>query len=1319
MMPAGKHFDPILGIDIHIVQPPGPVPPLPIPHPFIGILIDPMDYAPYIGATVKVNGIPRAQAGTSGKCLPVHIPLGGVFVKPPANECEMFMGSSTVSVDGDAFSYLALPALSCQDIGMPPIPRLKKKGGTKSLVLPTSVMLPIPGPPVVVGGSPTISLMGILMKLGMAGLFKGLKKLAKTKAFKRAMGAFKKAKAKAFENMKPGFLKCNVLKAEPVDITTGEVVVEQQDFHLPWPLSLTWTRHYRSQSTRSGLCGVGWETPADARLVFEADGAVVFYDGTPGNTLFPSRPTQGPVQELVDGAVLSQTGETYHVRLKSGLTYHFPTPAGTVTEVVVERITNLCGQSLTFRRDATGLRDIVSNVGPRLEVLSSAGRIEQLVLHHPDEEVPRLLVRYEYDHAEDLRVVYDALDAPYRFEYREHLMTKHTDRNGLSFYYEFDRYTSKGRVVHAWGDGGLYNYKFAYELTIGQVNVTDSLGYITTTELDERNLPIKETNPLGGVTSFEYDEVGRTSAVVDPGGLRTEYHYDRRGNLVKLIRPDGVAILTEYDNQNNAIAITDPNGDLWKQEWNSRGLLVKQITPLGNTSRYEYDTRGLLVGSVNPNGARTELNFDLMGNLTTLTDALGNPTLYAYDVLGNAMSKTDPLNRRTVYQYDAKGRLIGVRLPSGATIGCAYDAQDNLTRYVDENGAVTRLEYFGLGEIAKRIQADGHNVQYHYDTEERLIGVANQRGEMYHLKRDALGRIVEEVDYWGQSRSYGYDASGYIMTSTDPLGQTIQYATDPLGRIVKKLSPQGQAEEFAYDGNGNLIGTKNAHVEIARNFDAEGRLSKEVQGTFTIKSVYDASGNRIVRETSLGNSVAYEFDTLGQAISIRINADPPIEIERDAAGCIIHEKLTSRLSRRFRYSADGYLTDQAVSTTVLANESPLSATRFEYDAVGNLTQRSENQYGTDVYRYDPLGQITEHLNPQHRITRYLTDPAGDRLMTRIVDGTHKHVAGGDVVKGEWSREGEYEGTYYRFDRAGNLAERREGQRVLHLVWDANQRVIESHTHGTVTRYGYDPLGRRLFKETGDRRTLFYWDGHALVGEALVVNQPREPISSNGVNVVAMVDLRAQTQPAAPEKVREYLYYPETFEPLALVEGEGTSQRLFHYHNDLNGCPTMLTDVAGGVRWAASYTTWGKISKYYVNAVENPLRLQGQYEDCESELVYNRHRYFDPYCGMFVSHDLIGLAGGLNTYQYALNSIKWIDPLGLNCTPRGAQQKVKKGQGPKQITRIDAPESSIPGSQWHAHGANGGARNLDGSIHDADPKFSKKTLAWLAEHGWSV
>ncbi|MDN7820912.1 RHS repeat-associated core domain-containing protein [Burkholderia vietnamiensis] len=46
--------------------------------------------------------------------------------------------------------------------------------------------------------------------------------------------------------------------------------------------------------------------------------------------------------------------------------------------------------------------------------------------------------------------------------------------------------------------------------------------------------------------------------------------------------------------------------------------------------------------------------------------------------------------------------------------------------------------------------------------------------------------------------------------------------------------------------------------------------------------------------------------------------------------------------------------------------------------------------------------------------------------------------------------------------------------------------------------------------------------------------------------------------------------------------------------------------------------------------------------------YNRHRYYDPASGRFVSKDPIGLEGGINVYQYAPNPVQWTDPLGLTC-----------------------------------------------------------------------
>lgn len=132
-MPAVKAMDPVMGVDIHIVlipTPAGPVP-TPLPHPFVGMMFDPMDFLPFVGATVKVNAMPRCIAGSCGKAIPPHIPMGGPFQMPPSSECEAFMGSATVLMDGDAATFTALPVLSRSDVGMiPPIrtnPKKKKK----------------------------------------------------------------------------------------------------------------------------------------------------------------------------------------------------------------------------------------------------------------------------------------------------------------------------------------------------------------------------------------------------------------------------------------------------------------------------------------------------------------------------------------------------------------------------------------------------------------------------------------------------------------------------------------------------------------------------------------------------------------------------------------------------------------------------------------------------------------------------------------------------------------------------------------------------------------------------------------------------------------------------------------------------------------------------------------------------------------------------------------------------------------------------------------------------------------------------------------
>ncbi|MNV47811.1 putative deoxyribonuclease RhsC [compost metagenome] len=132
-----------------------------------------------------------------------------------------------------------------------------------------------------------------------------------------------------------------------------------------------------------------------------------------------------------------------------------------------------------------------------------------------------------------------------------------------------------------------------------------------------------------------------------------------------------------------------------------------------------------------------------------------------------------------------------------------------------------------------------------------------------------------------------------------------------------------------------------------------------------------------------------------------------------------------------------------------------------------------------------------------------------------------------------------------------------------------------------------------------------------------------------------------------------------------------------YQCDRIGTPLELTGPDGEMAWTAQYKAWGEVREERSawakqNGLGNPIRFQGQYHDHETGLHYNRHRYYDPAVGRFISQDPIGFTGGLNLYQYAPNPTGWVDPLGL--TPKstcGLDNKIPV----VEVSRSRYPESA--------------------------------------------
>jgi len=73
----------------------------------------------------------------------------------------------------------------------------------------------------------------------------------------------------------------------------------------------------------------------------------------------------------------------------------------------------------------------------------------------------------------------------------------------------------------------------------------------------------------------------------------------------------------------------------------------------------------------------------------------------------------------------------------------------------------------------------------------------------------------------------------------------------------------------------------------------------------------------------------------------------------------------------------------------------------------------------------------------------------------------------------------------------------------------------------------------------------------------------------------------------------------------------------------------------------------------------PFRYQGQYEDVETGLYYNRFRYYSPESGTYISQDPIRLAGNNpNFYGYTFDCNTEVDVWGLDIQNRSTKAKDK-------------------------------------------------------------
>lgn len=305
--------------------------------------------------------------------------------------------------------------------------------------------------------------------------------------------------------------------------------------------------------------------------------------------------------------------------------------------------------------------------------------------------------------------------------------------------------------------------------------------------------------------------------------------------------------------------------------------------------------------------------------------------------------------------------------------------------------------------------------------------------------------------------------------------------------------------------------------------------------------------------------------------------------------------------------------------------------RYDYDRFDFLIRQETTQGSeTDViYRVpDFVGNLFGTSDRKDR--KY---GAGGKLL-EDPDCFYHYDDEGNLIFREFKRLQE---TGVRYDR--KRMEKERGIRCLATgtgwlyEWASNgmlKKVIRPD--GRPVEFRYDALGRRTAKQYFGKVTRWVWDGNV-------------PIHEWSYKAVGLQSNEAGTLPKElAEYVTTWVFEVGTFVPTAKIQ----DGKQYSIVSDYLGTPFQMFDEHGNKTWDCTLDVYGKVTSFEGRSLSDcPFRFQGQYEDEETGLYYNRFRFYDSSIGNYISQDPIGLTGNNPTlYAYVKNINNWTDVLGL-------------------------------------------------------------------------
>ncbi|HCO2286226.1 TPA: RHS repeat protein, partial [Escherichia coli] len=721
---------------------------------------------------------------------------------------------------------------------------------------------------------------------------------------------------------------------------------------------------------------------------------------------------------------------------------------------------------------------------------------------------------------------------------------------------------------------------------------------------------------------YRYDDTGRVTEQVNPEGLdyRFEYGQDRvtitdslnrrevlytegEGGLKRVVKKehaDGSITRSEYDEAGRLKAQTDAAGRRTEYRLHMASGAVTAVTgPDGRTVRYGYNSQRQVTSVTYPDGLRSSREYDERGRLTAETSRSGETTRYSYDDPASELPTgiQDATGSTKQMAWSRYGQLLAFTDCSGYTTRYEYDRYGQQIAVHREEGISTYSSYNPRGQLVSQKDAQGREIRYEYSAAGDLTATVSPDGKRSTIEYDKRGRPVS-VTEGGLTRSMGYDAAGRITVLTNENGSQSTFRYDPVDRLTEQRGFDGRTQRYQYDLTGKLTQSEDEGLITLWHYDASDRITRRtVNGEPAEQWQYDDHGWLTeISHLSEGHRVAvhYGYDDKGRLTGERQTVENP------ETGEMLWEHETGHA-----YSEQGLATRQE----------PDGLPPVEWLTYGSGYLAGMKLGGTPLVEYTRI----QHGEPQVE-SRYLYDPLGRRTGKRV-----------------WRRER---------DLTGWMSLSRKPEETWY-GWDGD-RLTTVQTQQTRIQTVYQPGSftplLRIETENGEQAKARHRSLAEVLQEDTGVTLPAELAVMLGR---LERELRAGAVSAESEAwLAQCGLTVEQME--SQMEAEYIPERRLHlYHCDHRGLPQALISPEGETAWRGEYDEWGnQLNEENPPHLYQPYRLPGQQYDEESGLYYNRHRYYDPLQGRYITQDPIGLKGGINLYTYPLAPIRYTDPLGL-------------------------------------------------------------------------